>query len=124
MRFIAAIVSFVIALMMIGYGIAQRTVLRGPDNITASVKVDTKAPVTIIDGTALTAMPGRQKIEIGGAPTAFAAYGRTEDIVAWVGKAQHNKVTFNPESTSLTSKLVTGTEEKVPDPAGSDLWLS
>jgi hypothetical protein len=124
LRFIAAIVSFVIAFMMIGYGIAQRTVLRGPDNVTASVKVDTKAPVTIIDGTALTAMPGRQKVEIGGAPTVFAAYGRTEDVVAWVGKTRHNKVTFNTESTSLTGKLVPGAEQKVPDPAGSDLWLS
>ena len=124
MRFIAAIVSFIIAFMMIGYGIAQRTVLRGPDDVTASVKVDTKAPVTIIDSAALTAMPGRQKVEIGGAATVFAAYGRTEDVVAWVGKTQHNRVTFNAESTSLTSKLVTGPEQNAPNPAGSDLWLS
>ena len=98
MRFIAAIVSFVIAFMMIAYGIAQRTVLRGPDNVTASVKVDTNAPVTIIDGTALTAMPGRQKVEIGGAPTVFAAYGAYRRHRG-LGRqdARHNKVTFDAE---------------------------
>lgn len=123
MRFIAAIVSFVIAFMMIAYGIAQRTVLRGPDDITASTRVTDDAAVTVIDGKTLTAMPGRQRIQIGGAKTIFAAYGRTEDVKAWVGDTRHNTVGFNAEKVSLTSKLVPGAATEVPNPKGSDLWL-
>ena len=123
MRFIAAIVSFVIAFMMIGYGIAQRTVLSGPDDITASTHVSADAPVMVIDGKALAAMPNRQKIKIGGASPVFAAYGRTSDVLAWVGDARHNKIGFDAEKVSLTSQLVRGTETEVPDPSTSDLWL-
>ena len=123
MRFIAAIVSFVIAFMMIAYGIAQRTVLSGPDDITASTRVTADAPVMVIDGKALSAMPNRQKIDIGGAAPVFAAYGRTSDVLAWVGNARHNKIGFDAKKVSLTSTLVRGAESEVPDPSTSDLWL-
>jgi hypothetical protein len=123
LRFIAAIVSFIIAFMMIAYGIAQRTILSGPDDITASTRVTADAPVMVIDGKALSAMPNRQKIEIGGATPVFAAYGRTSDVLAWVGNARYNKIGFDAERTALTSKLVRGAESEVPDPSTSDLWL-
>ena len=39
MRFVAAIVSFVIAFGLIGLGIAQRTVFAEPDRVTSEVTV-------------------------------------------------------------------------------------
>lgn len=124
MRFIAAIISFVIAFGLIAYGIAQRTVLAEADSITASETFTTKAPVTIINSSTLKSLPGRQEIQISGARKIFAAYGRTEDVLAWVGDARYNRVGFNREKTTLTSRLIDGKSSSVPNPLGSDLWLN
>ncbi len=123
MRFIAAIISFVIAFGLIAYGIAQRTVLAEADSITASETFTTKAPVTIVDSSTLKSLPGRQEIQISGARKIFAAYGRTEDVLAWVGDARYNRVGFNREKSTLTSRLIDGKSFSVPNPQGSDLWL-
>ena len=123
LRIVAAIISFAIAFVMIAYGIAQRTVLNGPESFSVSTVVDSTATVTVIDSAALHAMEGRQKVEIDGSPTVFAAYARSADIRAWVGDASYNAVTVNAAKTKLVSKLVTGIDAEVPDPRGSDLWL-
>jgi hypothetical protein len=122
-RFIAAIVTFVIAFGMIAYGIAQRTILAEPDSITASTVVPNDATVSVISSKTLKALDGRQSVTIEGPDKVFAAYGRTEDVLAWVGKASYNRIGINSAKTALTSKLVTGSETKVPEPRGSDLWL-
>ena len=123
MRFIAAIISFVLAFGLIAYGIAQRTVLAKADSITASETLRTDATVTIIDSSTLRALPGRQNIQISGAKKIFEASGRTADVLAWVGDASYNKIGFNREKSTLTNTLVTGKMTKVPDPTNSDLWL-
>ncbi|QNE47357.1 hypothetical protein F1C58_10910 [Glaciihabitans sp. INWT7] len=123
MRFIAAIISFVIAFGLIAYGIAQRTVLAEADSITASETFTTKAPVTIVNSSTLKSLPGRQEIRISGAKKIFAAYGRTDDVLAWVGDASYNRVGFNKAKSTLTSRLVAGKATEVPNPQGSDLWL-
>ena len=123
MRFVLAIVSFVIAALMIGYGIAQRTILAEPDEVVASLVVSTDAPVTVVDGKALNAFGGSQSLDIGGSGSVFAAYGRTVDVLAWIGDTSYNAVTYNAETGELASELVRGSESEVPDPNGSDLWL-
>ena len=40
MRFVIAIVLFVVALGSIGLGVAQRTILQGPDHLTSAVEVE------------------------------------------------------------------------------------
>lgn len=124
LRFIVAIVSFIVAFVMISYGIAQRTVLAEPDHVAASTSLETSAPVTVIDGKVLNANPGRQKILISGAGTVFAAYGRTTDVLAWIGDASYNKVRLDKVTSTLKNSVVNGTESSVPDPHDSDLWLS
>ncbi len=123
MRFVSAIVSFVLAFLLIGYGIAQRTILAGPDHVTASVSLNSDAPVTIIDGKVLNANAGHQTLEISGAKKIFAAYGRTADVRAWVGDASYNKIGYSVAKSALTNKVVEGTSSKVPNPRDSDLWL-
>jgi hypothetical protein len=123
-RLVLAIVSFVLAALMIGFGIAQRTVLATPDHVTASVSTSSPATVTVIDGATLNSFDRSQTLMAKGSDTIFAAYGRTTDVLAWVGKASYNAITFDPVSQKLVSTLVQGTETEVPDPAGSDLWLA
>ena len=124
MRFVLAIVSFVVAALLIGLGIAQKTVLAAPDEVTASASITSSAPVTVISGEALNAYPRSQFVEIGGSDTSFAAYGRTTDVIAWIGDASYNDVEFDADSTELVSKVVSGTDSEVPTPVGSDLWLA
>jgi len=122
-RFVLAIVSFVVAALMIGFGIAQRTILAAPDEIALSTTVATDAPVTVIEGNTLNAFPGSQTLSVEGSGQVFAAYGRTSDVLAWIGDTDYNLVTIDPEQGVFTSELVAGAESEVPDPNGSDLWL-
>ncbi len=123
MRFVLAIVAFVVAAGLLGLGIAQRTVFATPDNVTLSVSATADAPVTVIDGETLAAFAGSQTITVSGSEQVVAAYGRTTDVRAWVGDATHNEVTFDPDTGELVSTVVTGEESEVPNPDGSDLWF-
>ncbi|WP_165067614.1 hypothetical protein [Marisediminicola senii] len=123
MRYIFAIVSLVLAVVLIGYGVAQRTVLAGPDSLVVTAEATSDATVTVIDGETLNSLEGRQDLELSGSDTIFAAFGRTDDVLAWVGDASYNEIGFDDETQSLTSEEVPGSEVTVPNPAGSDLWL-
>lgn len=123
MRFVLAIISFVVAALMIGFGVAQRTILASPDHVSLSTTVPTDAAVTIIDGSVLGTFDGSQTLTIAGSDTVFAAYGRTADVLAWVGDTRHQVVSIDSETGELTSEVVAGEETEVPDPNGSDLWL-
>ncbi|MER3389086.1 MAG: hypothetical protein RJQ01_03550 [Microcella sp.] len=149
MRFIIAIVFFVVAVVGVGLGVAQRTVLAPPESVTSTVQLDSAATVTVIDGSALNAYEGRQTLTISGGVVAppnsaaeppaegetedgeeqiaqtdrvVAAYGRTGDVLAWVGEARYTLVTFDDELRELVAQPVSGSEDAVPDPFGSDLW--
>lgn len=123
MRFVLAIVSLVIAIGLAGYGVAQRTVLSEPDSLTVTSDATSDATVTVIGGDTLNALDGRQQLRISGSDTIFAAFARTNDVLAWVGDATYNSVEFDPESRELQTVTQDGAEEVVPNPAGSDLWL-
>src|SRR5690554_7704710 len=123
-RFVAAIVSFVIAFGLIGLGIAQRTVFAEGDRVTSEAVAERDAPITIIDGSALNARDGRQKLEIGNAldDQVFAAYGRTGDLIAWAGDTSYNYVTYDAEAKGLATEYVRGDTNEAIDPVGSDPW--
>ena len=123
MRFVVAIVLFLLAFVSIGYGIAQRTILAGPASYTAAVTTDSTAPITVIDGPALRAFEGSQSLTVSGSSTVFIADGRADDVQAWVGKTTYNRVSFNTKTQKLTSKLVPGRDSTAPSAVGSDLWV-
>jgi hypothetical protein len=123
-RFVVAIVAFVLAAAAIGLGVAQRTVLAGPPSVSSSV-VTGSAPLTIIDAETLNANAGTQGIEVAGHGDIVLAYGRTADVLAWVGEASYNEIGWDPEARELTATVVDGSESAadIPTIAGSDLWL-
>lgn len=123
MRFVLAIISFIVAATMVGFGIAQRTILAQPDKVTLSASVDSDATVTVIDGATLNSFDGSQTLTVSGPGQVFAAYGRTSDVLAWIGDTTYTAVSRDAESGELVSETVVGTETEVPNPNGSDLWL-
>lgn len=126
MRFVIAIVLFVVAFVTIGYGIAQRTILQGPAEFSTTLTTGS-APITVVDGDALNALPGTQSVDIEGQGDIFLAYGRTTDVIAWVGDLAYNHVTFDTKSLQLTTTTVAGggtsgegqTAVPTPDPSST-----
>ncbi|HWM16254.1 MAG TPA: glycosyl transferase [Microbacterium sp.] len=117
MRFVWAVAAFVLAAVMIGAGIAQRTVFQGPKTETADISVSEEAPYLLIDGEVLNLMPGAQTLRAQGEGEIFAAYGRTADMKAWLSDTTYNEVTLTREgeivSESIEPAVVEG--EAVPD---------
>ncbi|GAA4665265.1 hypothetical protein [Frondihabitans cladoniiphilus] len=122
-RFVLAVVTLVVAALLVLLGLGQRTVFAPPDSVTSSVVTKSGATLTVLPGKALKGYPGRETISISGGAKVFAAYARTADVKGWVGDTTYNSISFDTTTNELVSKTVKGSSAKAPDPAGSDLWL-
>jgi len=120
-RFVLAIVSFVIGVLLVGLGVGQRTVFAPPTSIVAATSGSNAAPVTVLPGSVLNANPGYQRVNVSGTGKVFAAYGKTSDVDAWIGDTEHTTLRYDAEDASLKSRT-TGSGSDLPDPKGSDLW--
>lgn len=120
-----AIALAVLGLLLLALGIGQRTVWLPPETVTASLPASQQsAPVTVIDASVRTLRGGPVTVNIKSAGKIALAQGRSDDVDAWVGKAAHLTVDgADAGFKSLTSKHADG-EAKVPNPAGSDLWVA
>lgn len=128
MRFVWAVVAFVLATVMIGAGIAQRTIFQGPQSTTAEVAISNDEPYLVVGGDVLTSAPGSQTVRVVGDGAVFAAYGRTMDVQAWLADASYNKVvragdgaltTEQIEPTPTPTTTATATDAAT-DPAATD----
>ncbi|MFF2390433.1 hypothetical protein [Agromyces sp. NPDC058104] len=106
MRFALAIVAFVAAAVMIGLGIAQRTVFMEPDRVSMSAESDGESAFLVIGPDALAANPGKQEISVTGDGPVFISYGRTTDIEAWLGEIPYVSVGYDPEEKALVTETV------------------
>jgi len=126
-RLILSIVSFVLAGILITLGIVLRSTTASPPTaLEFEAETSGTAPITIIDGATLNAIEGRQTITISDDGPIVAAYGRTADVLAWVGDASYNTLRFEETEDgerTLVAETQRGSETEVPNPAGSDLWL-
>lgn len=145
MRFVWAVVSFVIAAVLISAGIAQRTVFLGPTSEQVSVAEGATTPYVLIDGEVLGRLPGAQTLVAKGEGTLFGAYGRTLDMKAWLADADYTHVTL-ADDEEIASETVLAAQASPTDsdaqiaataalvaaglpapqsgvPSGSDLWL-
>jgi len=135
-------VAFVLAAVLIGAGIAQRTIFMGPSSEQTRVEVAEPAPFLLMDGDVLRSHPGAQNLLIRGDGEIFAAYGRTADMQAWLADSDYNHVTVGDDdeldvehvaaqqepAATETEEPTDGTEAPADDPVarnpiGSDLWL-
>ncbi|TFD27566.1 hypothetical protein [Cryobacterium cryoconiti] len=141
MRFVLAIAAFVLAAAMIVLGIAQRTIFLEPASVSLSATVAEDARFAVVEPSALNARPGSQTITISGSDTVFMAYGRTDDVKAWLGDEPYADIRLAKNAATLSSKIVEpeavpesdpdatdpaaeAEPETITNPAGSDLWLA
>lgn len=153
MRFVWAVVAFVLATLLIGAGIAQRTIFMGPSTQQVELSVEEPARYILVDGAVLRENPGQQTLLVRGDGDVFAAYGRTPDMQAWLSDAEYASIALDDEGAPVTTVIGPGeggegvwsapepTEDETSDdgaaadesangalapgrdPAGSDLWL-
>ena len=126
MRFVWAVTAFVLAALMIGAGIAQRTVFQGPKTQSQAISVTGDAPYVLIDGAVLNSHDGSQTLRVQEDGTIFAAYGRTADLEAWLTPSDYTHITeddgeISSEAVSAKNPSAAGSEPI--SPVGSDLWL-
>ncbi|WP_311257395.1 glycosyl transferase [Microbacterium sp. WCS2018Hpa-9] len=105
MRFVWAVMAFVLAAGLIAAGIAQRTIFMGPSTQEVSVAVEEPAPYVLLDGDVLREHPGSQTLLVRGEGEIFAAYGRTADMEAWLADASYNHVTAGKDG-ELEAELI------------------
>ncbi|MGN6743706.1 MAG: hypothetical protein ACTHJL_10475, partial [Amnibacterium sp.] len=119
---------FVVAAVLIAFGIAQRTVLRPADHVTVTASAPKDVAYIVIPGSVLRAHPGSQHLHLAGTGTAFAAYGRTADVTAWLSGQRYALARVGADGGTAapvvrTAPVVAGLQGGHPDPDGSDLWL-
>lgn len=115
-RFVWAVAAFVLAAVMIGAGIAQRTIFQGPDTAIAAISVEEDAPYLVIDGAVLNEVDGAQTLRAQGDGDIFAAYGRTADMEAWLAETPYNVATLDGEGNIVTELV----EPATPAPTADD----
>src|SRR5690349_2022402 len=93
-RFVWAVAAFVLAAVMIGAGIAQRTVFQGPKSESVAISASEEAPYLLIDGAVLNRLPGAQTLRAEAEGEIFAAYGRTADMQAWLADTDYNEASL------------------------------
>lgn len=103
MRFVWAVAAFVLATLMIGAGIAQRTIFQGPRTETAAISVKDETPYLLIDGAVLDQMPGTQTLRAQAGGDIFASYGRTTDMEAWLSDASYTHVSLDDAGAVQTA---------------------
>lgn len=125
LRLKIAIVLAVLGLVVLGLGIGQRTIWLPPATLTASVPADVAAaPLTVVGPELLKTRDGKFTLTIKNDGPIQLAVARERDITGWIGDAAHTTLGApDADFTALTAESVKGTES-VPDPAGSDLWVS
>ena len=128
MRFAIALVTLLIAGVLVATGVAQRTILKPADQVTATADVPSGVHYVLVPGSVLQAHDGQQRIQLAGASTTFAAYGRTSDVTAWLSGQRYAELQVDDKGALTkpvvrTAKVVSGLRGGTPDPNGADLWI-
>ncbi|WP_298036602.1 glycosyl transferase [uncultured Microbacterium sp.] len=141
MRFVWAVVAFILATLLIGAGIAQRTIFMGPETQELSLVVEEPQPYLLVDGAVLREQPGQQTLFVRGEGELFVAYGRTADLEAWLSDAAYNSATIDEDGLVVVNGIEPELDDTAEDgeeadaaepaeeavvgrsPVGSDLWL-
>lgn len=106
MRFVWAVAAFVLAAVLIGAGIAQRTVFVGAETTETEISTEDALPYTLIEGAVLTSTPGSQTmIATADSGPVYAAYGRTADVTAWLSDVSYTRVTLD-DAGEIVTELV------------------
>lgn len=120
-----AIILAVLGLLVLGTGIGQRTIWLPPATVTAGAPAElAAAPLTVIGPELLKTRDGKFTMTIKSEGPMQLAVAREDDILGWIGDAAYTKIGPANEDFSQLAATSTAGEATVPNPAGSDMWVS
>jgi hypothetical protein len=127
-RFAIALVALLIAGVLVAAGLAQRTILKPDDHVTVSAAVPADVHYVLVPSTVLQSHAGQQTVQAAGSAVAFAAYGRTSDVTAWLSGQRYAELRVDAAGAMRppvvrTAPVVGGLRGGTPDPDGADLWI-
>ena len=126
MRFIWSAAAFVLAAVLIGTGVAQRTLFQGPESQSVDIALSGDAPYAVVDGEVLRSHPGTQTVRASDPDGVVIAYGRTDDVTAWLAGLDYVRVSAGPNGTAAVDDVaadISSPPAVTRTPVGSDLWL-
>lgn len=128
MRFAIALVTLLIAGVLVATGVAQRTILKPVDHLTVAAEVPTDVHYVVIPGSVLQSHEGQQRLHLSGSSVAFAAYGRTSDVTAWLSGQRYAQLGVDgagalTKPAVRTAAVVANLKGGTPNPNGADLWI-
>ncbi|MBD8044304.1 hypothetical protein H9638_10850 [Arthrobacter sp. Sa2BUA2] len=123
MRNKIAVPLIVLGVLMMLVGIGQRTFWAPPETVTAQAPAGSgAAPVAVLDAALLASHPDGAEVTIRSEDGVFLAVGRAADVDAWIGDAAATRISSAPDD-ALSAETTEG-EATVPNPSGSDLWVT
>jgi len=137
-RYVLAFTSLALAAVFVLLGVGQVTFLSGPSSLRVPLATDSSVHYSVITAGALKSLPGQASLVIEGKGVAFAGYGPSRDVTAWVAPFEHQLFSLDADSNQIVSEVIAGVvpettskaSEEYPadstdfkNPAGSDLWL-
>ena len=123
MRLLIAIGLFMLSLVLLMLGVAQRTIWAPPANYNLSVSFEAGNPYVVIPNSTLSLHPGEPTVTARGPRNVYIASARESDIQGWVGQTSYSSIDPNKAKTKLEATSVPGPGAAI-SPAGSDLWRS
>ncbi len=122
MRFLIAAAMFVVSVILVLAGFAQRTIWAPPVSVSMAVKYDSTSPFVVIPHSTLALHKGSPTVKVNGETVgAFISTGREADILAFVGKSPYEQLDLNAKQTAIKPIKVFGGAIGF-SPVGSDLW--
>lgn len=120
MRFVWAVAAFVLAAVLIGAGIAQRTVFVGAETTETEISTEAGLPYVLVDGAVLTSIPGSQTLTAtADSGPVYAAYGRTADVTAWLSDVSYTRVALD-DSGEIVTEVVEPVQVEPSDEAPAE----
>lgn len=107
MRYVYAIITLVLAGVLLVLGVGQQTFLAGPDAIVKDAADTGKASYAVISADTLDDVVGRPVVEMSG-KNPFVAVGSMNDIEAWLLPFDHAVLSLDEAGTELVAEQVSG----------------
>jgi hypothetical protein len=136
LRFIATIVSLVIAATLLILGIGFKF-FSGPTVVSQKIPVATTQSYVVLDYDVLHLHAGSQIVSASGASVNTVAFGQTGDVISWLGGSAYEHVFVNSDTSELQSEVIDASastaaaptaaaaqDAAIVSPAGSDMWVN
>lgn len=121
MRFLIAAALFMISVILLLAGLAQRTIWAPSLEIRQSVQADMSSALIVIPNSVLKSHPGIPQIQVQTTGQIFMANARESDIKAWIGDSEYLLAVSDEKSHKLSLQRISGLKNSG-SPIASDLW--